>query len=433
MVRMIPPVGDSNGLVIIRDFRNRAAIPRDSIPNENQPVGSVGPNVPAGFGDTHAMYPAGMLDQSGLMPEVEAWQGWPTGWHTPNWNGGTIFHRLVSTLWTCIDLNTRQLASFPPYGVIGASVFRLPTWADNPEPEMYSDWTEAAKQMFNTFQANGEIVLWCTGRFANGRVARFVVLNPALVNVEWADGRIEYSLSGKPLEREDVCHIKYESWPTNLRGISPLEWAARSIISAEAIERMSTDMASRGGVPWGVIKTPRKLNKAEATDLQNSWVQGARHRQGAPAILSGTLELEMLESNPKDMALLDMRVFDEQRIAAALGVPPFLVGLPQPEGLTYANANALFDFHWRATLRTMASSVARAMSAWILPRGQTMEFNREEYVKPGPKERAEIDAILFNIKDEHGNRARTVEEIRAAERFIPSEPDDVEAIASVFT
>lgn len=421
-------------LVIINDYRNRAAIPRDGLPNSNPPLGSVGPNVDAGFGDTHAMYPVGQLESSGIMPEVQAWQGWPTGWETPLWNGATNFSHLVSTLWTCIDLNTRQMASFPLYGVKGVDVVPLPSWSQNPEPEMYSDWTEAAKQMFNTFQANGEIILWATGRYkGTDRIARFVVLNPALVNVEWVDGKIEYALSGKKLDREDVCHIKYQSWPTNLRGISPLQWAARSILSAEAIERMTTDMATRGGIPWGVIKTPRKLNKNEATDLQNSWVQGARNRQGAPAILSGTLELEMIGTNAKDLALLDMRVFDEQRIAAALGVPPFLVGLQQPEGLTYANATSLFDYHWRATLRTMGGAVAKALSSWLLPRGTNVEFNRDEYVKPGPKERAEIDQILFNIVDEHGNRARTVEEIRAAERYIPSIPGDIETIAEVLS
>lgn len=417
-------------LVIVRDFRTRAAIPRDNPPNSNPPTGTVGPNVAPGFGDTHAMYPIGRLDEAGLMPEVQAWQGWPTGWHTPTGWGG-LWTRLVSTLWTCIDLNTRQLASFPVYGMKGFDVTVLPEWSNNPEPEMYSDWTEAAKQMFNTFQANGEIILWATGRYAEtsgGRVARFVVLNPTLVNIEWVDGKIEYALDGKKLDRADVCHIKYESWPTNLRGISPLEWAARSILSAEAIERMTTNLASRGGIPWGVIKTPRKLNRTEAQDLQSAWVQGSSNRQGAPAILSGTLELEMLQTNPRDMALLDMRVFDETRIAAALGVPPFLVGLPQPEGLTYANANALFDFHWRATLRTMANAVARAMSAWLLPRGSRMEFNNDQYIQPGPKERAETDAILFNIVDEHGNRARTVQEIRASERLMPTVQDQIEGM-----
>lgn len=417
----------SDDLVVIRNFQKRAAIPRDSIPNNNPPIGTVGPNVPEGFGDTHAMYPEGRLEQSGLMPEVEAWAGWPTGWNTPLWNGGGITGRLVSTLWTCIDLNTRQLASFPIYGLRGIENVSLPEWSNNPEPEMYSDWTECAKQMFNTYQTNGEIILWATGRFArDDRVARFVVLNPTWVNVERVDGLVEYDLCGKRLDRKDICHIKYETFPGNLRGIGPLMWAARSIVSAAAIESMTTDLAQRGGIPWGVIKTPRKLNKAEATDLQNSWVAGARNRMGAPAILSGTLELEMLQNDPKSLALLDMRVFDETRIASALGVPPFLVGLPQAEGMTYSNVSSLFDYHWRATLRTLAGSVAKAMSQWLLPRGTRMEFNSDAYVQPGPKERAETDALLFNIVDEHQNRARTVDEIRATERHVPTTPGQVD-------
>src|SRR5215510_7915541 len=219
---------ESNQLLIVRDFRSRS-IPRDQTPNANDPIGSVGPNVPEGFGDTHAMYPEGQLESSGVMPEVMAWQGWPTGWHTPNWNGYLSLDHLVSTLWTCIDLNTRQLATFPIYGVKGVNVVALPEWSNNPEPEMYSDWVEFAKQLFNTYQG-GETFLWCTGRKKDGlgpngigSVARFVCLNPAFVNVEWRNGEITYSLEGKKLDRVDVCHIKYQSRPSNLRGIGPLE------------------------------------------------------------------------------------------------------------------------------------------------------------------------------------------------------------------
>jgi HK97 family phage portal protein len=415
------PTGD---LVVIRDFRNRA-IPRDSIPNSNPPVGTVGDNVPAGFGDTHAMYPSGHLSEAGYMPEVQAWAGWPTGWETPLWNGASYLGKLVSTLWTCIDLNTRQLASFPIYGMKGVRVAALPEWANNPEPELYADWTEFAKQLFNTFQSCGEAIIWATARYAEtsgGYPARFMVLNPDLVNVERLNGEIAYSVGGQRLERADVCHIKYESMPTNLRGIGPLEWAARSIVSAAAMERMATDIAAKGGIPWAVLKSPRKLNGNEAKDLQNSWVQGATNRNGAPAVLSGTLELETLTTSPREMALLELRVFDETRIAAALGVPPYLVGLPMPDGLTYANANQLLDFHWRTTLRTQAGAVAGALSNWLLPRGTRLEFNRDEYVKADPLQRAQTYQTLHGIVDEKGNPAITVDEVRLAERFLPNDP-----------
>jgi HK97 family phage portal protein len=420
-------------LIVIRDYRNRA-IPRDSIPNSNPPVGSVGDNVAQGYGDTHAMYPQGQLEQSGYMPEVQAWQGWPVGWETPLWNGQVSMGRLVSTLWTCIDLNTRQLASFPVYGMKGASQFRLPDWCNNPEPEIYSDWVEFAKQLFNTFQSSGEVIIWATARYAEtsgGFPARFMVLLPELVNIERLNGDIAYSFGGVRLDKRDICHIKYQSMPTNLRGIGPLEWAARSIISAASMEKMATDIAAKGGIPWAVLKSPRKLNGTEARDLQASWVAGAQSRNGAPAVLSGTLELETLTTSPREMALLDQRIFDETRIAAALGVPPYLVGLPMPDGLTYANANQLLEYHWRTTLRTHADAVASALSNWLLPRGSRVEFNREEYVKPEAEARARIYQTMHSIVDEKGNHAMTVDEIRLAERFLPNEPAELEDVQGV--
>lgn len=426
-----------NQLIVIRDYRTRA-IPRDNEPNPNPPTGSVGPNVPPGFGDVHTMYPDGQLETSGIMPDVQAWQGWPTSWETPLWNGAGYPQKLVSTLWSCIDLNTRELASFPIYGVKGVKVVPLPEWSNNPEPELYSDWTEAAKQIFNTYFGTGEVILWCTGRYSDGlgpggigSVARFVVLNPAYVNIEKANGEIEYRLGSATLDRNDVCHIKYQTWPTNLRGIGPLEWCASSILSAAALERMNTDLATRGGIPWAVLKSQRKLNGNESRDLQNAWIQGAKSRSGAPAILSGTLELETLNISPREMMMLEQRIFDETRIAAALGVPPYLVGLPQPGGLTYANAINLLDFHWRTTLRPAAQSVARAMSNWLLARGTRLEFNRDDYVRADDATRASTDQTLFNLIDEKGNRAKTIDEIRLGNRLLPNDPDSVSEIAGV--
>lgn len=408
-----------SGLVVVHERQ------RDNYPNSNPPIGTVGPNVPPGFGDTHVMYSA-----DNPPVQAQAWAGWPMEWEI-----GTPIPKLVSTLWTCVDLNTRQLASFPVYGMHGLDVVRLPTWSDNPEPSTYTDWVEAAKQIFNTLQVCGETILWCVGRYkdgpggADGTVARFVVLNPNWVNVERSNGEIVYELQGQRLDRRDVCHIKYQSSPGNLRGIGPLAWCAQSLLGAAAMEKYAADLASNGGIPWAVIKTPRHLNGNDSADLQKAWVSAARNRNGAPAILAGGLELETLTIDPQSMALLENRVFDETRIASAFGVPPFLVGLPQPAGLTYANATTLFDFHWRSQLRVMAATVASAISNWALARGTRMEFNRDEYTQASPAERAQTYNTLFNMVDEKGNRAMTIDEIRMAERLIPNNPNDIDVEA----
>ena len=93
---------------------------------------------------------------------------------------------------------------------------------------------------------------------------------------------------------------------------------------------------------------------------------------------------------PSDMALVELAQLNESRIAVLLGVPPFLVGLPSGgDSMTYSNVTSLFDYHWRAGLRPKAHAVMAALSAWLLPRGTTIEVNRDEYVQPGPYERAQ--------------------------------------------
>ena len=65
--------------------------------------------------------------------------------------------------------------------------------------------------------------------------------------------------------------------------------------------------------------------------------------------------------------------------------------------MTYANVNAIFDYHWRAGLRPKATTVMAGLSQWLLPRGTTVEVNRDAYVQPEPLERAQTAEILHRI------------------------------------
>jgi hypothetical protein len=125
------------------------------------------------------------------------------------------------------------------------------------------------------------------------------------------------------------------------------------------------------------------------------------------------------------MALLELSQYTDSRIAALLGVPPYMLALQQGDPNTYANATTLFDFHWRSSLRPKAQTVMSGLSGWLLPRGTRVELNRDEYVQPGPYERAQTAAVLNGIVDARGNPALTVDEIREAERLDNTAPTDL--------
>ena len=410
--------------LVVTDRRHDRGLP----PNGNVPASTVGPdNVNPG---RYVMYPEGGWHS-------EAWSGWPVDWDTPPsgpaWSGYGAGRQMntfgrVSTAMTCVDLNSRQLGAMPVYGMKGETPFTLPDWAGSPEPELYESWPQFVQGAISSLLLRGEVITMVTGRTAAGRIARFITVDPDTIDVEFIDGRRVYTLAGAEVPSEDILLVRYQSMPGRLRGITPLEWMAASMATASALEGYAAGLATRGGVPWSVLKSRGNINAKQAEDAQQRWVAASMRRDGAPAVLGNEWDLETLTLSPKDMALLELREYDERRVASAFGVPPFLVGLSMASGLTYSNAESLFFQHFTSCLRPLANLVCSAWSRWLLPRGQRMEMNPDRYVQPGLNGRVTAWAQLAGIVDPvTGQPAISVSEIRAAERLDPLDEATVDA------
>jgi HK97 family phage portal protein len=405
--------------LIVRDLRqDRSLPPRDNPPNGNEPGVnpgpyepiSVGPDSSEGFGNTHVMYPGGNPPL-----EAQAWSGWPVGWQVPS-SGGWAgqFGRMVDLVFACLDLNSSVLATMPPYVVRSDEVQEPgPTWLDNPEPLIYNAWTDFAKELFWCYQAVGEVFILASARFADtGYPMRYFMVNPAFVNIDRVDGRPQYSIAGNDVT-DDILHIKYASWPGDLHGHGPLEAAGARLLAAEVLTRYATELAARGGIPWAVIKYPRRASRRQMAQMQADWLEARRSAMGAPAVMADGAELEVVANSPKDMALAEMSRFSDARICVMLGVPPFLMALPSGDSMTYSNVSSLFEYHWRAGLRPKAADVCANLSGWLLPRFTTLELDRDEYVRPGELERAQTYEILTRIG------AMTADDVRKEERLGP--------------
>jgi phage portal protein BeeE len=159
-------------------------------------------------------------------------------------------------------------------------------------------------------------------------------------------------------------------------------------------------------------------------DLQTAWVDARMNSMGLPAVLSDGIDFKTLSLDPEKMALVDLARWNESRICVLLGVPPFLMGLPSGgDSMTYSNVESLFDYHWRAGLRPKASKVMPALSAWLTPRGTSIELNRDEYVRPGPLERAQTWEILNRIVNPTtGEPVLSVDKIQELERYSNTAP-----------
>lgn len=377
-------------------------------PNENGPL-DYNPGDPSGV-EFEQGEP--VEARSLPFPLPTPWSGWPGEWSTPAWSTQAGLNRLVDTAWDCLDLNSNVLSAMPVYRTQGGRVLSPKGWMTNSDPLIYTSWAEFAKQLFWDYML-GEAFILPMAKASDGYPLQFRVVPPWLVNVELRGGRRIYAFGSQDVT-DEILHIRYQSNTADARGHGPLEAAGARMTQAGLLQRYVNNLVETGGIPQYWLEVPgRRLTKDEADDLLQQWIESRTRNAGRPAILSGGALLHDVKGmSAADMTLLELSQFTEARIAVALGVPPVLVGLPSGgDSMTYSNVESLFDFHDRASLGPKAVHVMQALSGWLLPRGQSVELNRDDYSRQPLKERAEAYKILVEMG------ALTPQEVRDRERF----------------
>jgi HK97 family phage portal protein len=381
-------------------------------PNDNDPVeaapGTVGPPSTRPGDPVGVQFTAPEFDPPPpRIANPAAWSGWPAEWNTA-WGPGRL-EDLADTAWMCLDLNASILGTMPPY-LVGASPTLDAGWLTNPDPDKYTSWADFAKQLFWDYQL-GEVFVIATAYYATGKPARFHVVEPWGVDVEWDGGTRRYAIGGRDVTA-DMLHVRYRTRTGDPHGQGPLDAGRTRLIAAEVLSRYATNLVASGGIPPSVLEHPDELSAEQSAALREQWVIARSAAIGYPAVLSGGVTWKATSISPTDMALVELTQITESRIAALLGVPPFLVGLPSGgDSMTYSNVSSLFDYHWRAGLRPKAETVCKAVSGWALPAGTTFEVNRDEYVRPDPYTRAQTWQLLISAG------VLTAEQVATIERY----------------
>lgn len=342
------------------------------------------------------------------------WDGWPANWATPAWSaGGAQLQELTDVAWAALDLNASVLSAMPVYRVRNGKVLPPTAWMANPDPDIYTDWSEFAKQLFWDYQALGEAFVLPMARAADGWPYSLRVIPPPLVTVEMGGGRREYKIGTIPVT-DEILHIRYKSTTDTPRGVGPLESGRSRLVHLSVLARYAAEIAD-GAIPKYVLETDQLLTRDQADMLLEQWWASRIRNMGEPwkpAVLSGGVKANPLQLTPQQMNLTEQTQLNEVRLSVLLGVPPFLLGLPTGESMTYSNVSQVFDFHDRRYLKTAATRVMSALSGWALPRGQSVELNRDEYSRPALAERAEAYAKLAALD------VLSTAEIRVMERLV---------------
>jgi HK97 family phage portal protein len=433
-------VADTSGsveLVRVSDRRHSAELQRGfprvprTIPNDGGALGEVAPASPAGdvMGAESYVTSGNVPPTASPVPTAQPWSGWPAEWGT-GWQSPAQLQSRVSTVFSCVRVNSLAIATMTPQLLRG----RFPltrgaegwrSWLLNPQPELYSGMDELLQQLDASLEMRGNAYVMPTSEYRDGYPRTFFVMDPDKVTPRLEDGvRRLYDNHGRDITGDGVLHLRYLSVPGQAAGIGPLQGASASMVSAAALEQYAANLALQGGIPWGVLESETRMSPTQARLARDEYVASRQARTGAPAFLPYGMKLHALTLSPKDMALLDLRVFDEQRISGAFGVHPSMVNLPAPEGLTYSNRVDLRTEHYLLTLRPTASKVANAFSQWALPGFVQLRLNASEYLQGTVRDRVETYLPLATAVDPTtGRPIITGEELRELIGLPPGGPD----------
>lgn len=289
--------------------------------------------------------------------------------------------RLLDRVWAanrCVQLNSQQVASMP-LRFYGTSE---PAWVSNPDPTWYPNGIgDAVFAAIWSMYGWGDAFLYVTSQYANGFPSGWTVLHPEPMSVTLVNGRKQYKSGQQILDADRVIQVTRDP-RGGLRGTSAFESFAPHLWAAEASAELGRTMVGEGATPKAVLKAKKRIDETQAQIMQSQWATATAVRRGLPAVLGPDWDYDQLAFSPKDLLLLDVQQFEARVIAAACGVPPFLLNLPLEGGLTYQSPEMLTDMWWRVELNPASLRLSRALSANMLPRGSWVEFDAEAVRQP---------------------------------------------------
>lgn len=259
---------------------------------------------------------------------------------------------------------------------------------------------------------------------------RIVALHPMpaaqtdLVRNERQELVFKFNDRGKTydLPPEKVFHIKGYAPNDEILGLSPIEYAARSLSTAVSTERAAGRMYSKGMRAAGYFTAPPEfdMDETQRANFKKNYVDpasGSKNEGGANVILPPGFDFKNFGITPKDAEMLLSRNYSVEDVCRWSGVPPILIGHASAGQTMFGSGVEQIILGWlvlgqRARLRRIESAVNyRLLTGAQRAEGIHFEFNIEGLLRADSAARAQLMAQLAQ------NGLRTRNELRSIDNY----------------
>jgi HK97 family phage portal protein len=264
-------------------------------------------------------------------------------------------------------------------------------------------------------------------RDEEGRVAVLGLLAPESVIVEVERGRpvyTVYSLEGISRHTsDDILHIRAIVSEDGITGLSPIRQCAGALALNDQLARHARDTMLRGARLSGILSTPADAvvdpNNIETIrqEIQGSWV--GPDASGSIAFVTGGLSFSPVSLPMDDLQFIEQRQLSAQEIARIFRVPPWMIGAPSSDSMTYSNVESQAQGFVTFSLRPWLVAIEQAVSADrdLMPSTTFVEFLVDGLLRGDSATRSEV--YTRALDQETGWMTR--EEVRRLENLAPEE------------
>lgn len=262
-------------------------------------------------------------------------------------------------------------------------------------------------------------------RYVGGRLSALAPLPTGRVSVQRREttNALYYKVTDRgntyELPPDKVFHIKGFAPDDSDEGLSPVEYAARSLGGAIAAERAAARVYSRGLRASGFFVAPQDMSQEQRQQFQTNYItpfEGSQGEGKTPIFPPG-FDWKAMNITPKDAEMIMSRAFNVEDVCRWMRVPPILVGHASAGQTMWGSGVEQVILGWlvlglRAYLRRIESAVnTRLLTPADRGAGYSFEFNFEGLLRADSVARAQLMSTLAQ------NGLRTRNELRKIDNY----------------
>lgn len=311
----------------------------------------------------------------------------------------------ISTVWACIDLRARVMASLPLFtytnkGGNGRRELARDTRLyallhDSPNSRMTPFEFWRALMMNHDLRGNayaridrdnkGEAVaMW---PMPADQVQVNVLPNGDMVYVYRLGDDVAV------LAEENVLHLK--NLGNGTIGLSKMEFMKASINEASSSQSEATRWFGNGGKPTGILMVDHVIGEEQRAALKRNFKDLTEGSTSSLKVLEANMKYQAISLSPEQQQLLETRKYGVEELCRWYDTPPVLVHHANVTAWGSGIEQIVDGFH-KLTISPMAVNIEQAVRKRVYTPAQrarhTSEFNLDAFLRGSAKDRVEIAA-----------------------------------------